>query len=246
MKLRRLDDYQSWAVEQGGKRLLIDPWLTEEMCLPPGHWLFGRRRAAPVAVTTWLPVHAVVLTAHFSDHLDPTTLAQLPKDVPVFATRTAAALVRRLGFSNVTALRDGERASVWSGLDVEAIAPGFPYAHNSLGYVFSGDDKRVYLETHMVNVERAAERVGAVDVMVAPVQSVRLLGIPFVMSPEKAAAVANVLKPKRWVPTGDEPGRSHGLLHSLLLSYRGAVADFQQRLRETTLRVAAPGDVFDV
>lgn len=150
MELRRLDDYQSWALEQGGKRLLIDPWLTEEMSLPPGHWLFGRRRPAPSPVTDWLPADALVLTAHFSDHLHPKTLSLLPKRLPVFASRGAAKEVRALGFTQVTALRDGERATLWPGLELEAVAPGFPYTHNSLGYAFTAEGKRLYFETHVV------------------------------------------------------------------------------------------------
>jgi L-ascorbate metabolism protein UlaG (beta-lactamase superfamily) len=67
VRLRRLDDYQSWALESQGKRLLIDPWLTHEWSLPPGHWLFGRTREAPVGIEHYLPVDALILTGDFSD-----------------------------------------------------------------------------------------------------------------------------------------------------------------------------------
>jgi L-ascorbate metabolism protein UlaG (beta-lactamase superfamily) len=246
MELRRLDDYQSWALEHGGKRLLIDPWLTDEMSLPPGHWLFGRTRAAPVSVTHWLPVEALVLTAHFSDHLHPGTLAALPKTVPVFASKWAARAVKALGFTQVTALRDGERATVWDGLELEAIAPGFPYSHNSLGYVFGAGGQRLYFETHVVNAERAKARLGKVELLVAPVQSVRLMGIPLVMSPERAVEVAKVLAPEKWVPTGNDPQVAHGAFSRTMLFYRGAVKDFGELLRAsgvaTELLEPAPGE----
>ncbi len=247
MKLRRLDDYQSWALEQGGKRLLIDPWLTDEMSLPPGHWLFGRRRVAPAPVTTYLPMDALVLTAHFSDHLHPQTLAALPKSVPVFATPTAAKLVRQLGFTQVTALRDTERATPWPGLELEAIAPGFPYTLNSLGYVFTADGERLYFETHVVDAKRAKARLGPVHTLVAPVQSVRLMGLPLVMSPERALAIAKVLQPKYWVPTGNDPAQAHGAFSKTMLFYRGEVADFSALLQSsgvaTTLLEPKPGEV---
>jgi L-ascorbate metabolism protein UlaG (beta-lactamase superfamily) len=231
MELRRLDDYQSWALELGGKRLLIDPWLTEEMSLPLGHWVFGRRRPAPMPMTNWLPVDALVLTAPFSDHLHPGTLAMLPKILPVFASRGAAKEVRALGFKQVTALRDGERAVVWEGLDLEAIAPGFPYTHNSLGFAFTAGGQRLYFETHVVEPERAKARLGKVSLLVAPVQSVRLLGIP--LSAERALEVARVLTPTKWVPTGNDPHLAHGAFSRTMLFYRGAVGDFASLLRSS-------------
>jgi L-ascorbate metabolism protein UlaG (beta-lactamase superfamily) len=248
MHLRRLDDYQSWALERGGARVLIDPWFTHALSLPPGHWLFGRRRTSvPFPVDR---VDAVVLTAHFSDHLDVPTLRTFPKETPVFGTPTAAKLVRRLGFTRVSALRHGEQAEVLPGLGLQAVAPGFPYAHNSLGYVFSADGKRVYLETHMLHPERARASASSVDVLLAPVQGVRFVGVPFVMAPERAVAFARALTPKRWVPTGVDPQLAHGLMQTTMLSCCGAVEDFARLLEAsgapTTLVTPAPGDAFEV
>lgn len=250
MELRRLDDYQSWALETGGRRVVIDPWLTHEMSLPPGHWLFGRRRAAPQPLTTWLPIDAVVLSAHFSDHLHPETLRQLPLTTPVFGSQGAAKHARKLGFTHVTALRDGEQATVLPGLTATAIAPDFPYAHNSLGFVFEAEGARVYFETHIVNFERAKTRVGTVDCLVAPMQSVRVAGIPFVQSPERSVEVAKVLQPKQWLPTGDDPQLAHGLFHSLLITYRGAREEFAPMLKAAGLATRfvtpAPGEAVRV
>ncbi len=246
MELRRLDDYQSWALEIGGKRVVIDPWLSDEMSLPPGHWLFGRRREAPKPITTWLPVDALVLSAHFSDHLHPATLKQLPPQTPVFASKVAAKHARKLGFTNVTALSDADQATVLPGLTVTAIAPNFPYSHNSIGFLFEGDGSRLYFETHIVNFERAKTRIGEVDCLVAPMQSVRVAGIPFVQSLERSVEVAKVLKPKQWLPTGDDPKLAHGLFHSLLISYRGELPEFAPMLKaaglETQFLTPAPGE----
>ena len=245
MKLRRLDDYQSWALEQGGRRVLIDPWLSDEHHLPGGHWLFGRRRAPPAPLTTWLPVHALVLSAHFADHLHAPTLREVPKDVPVFASSFAAKLARRLGFTDVTALRKGDVFIPWPGLSVQVLAPGFPYAHNSLGFVFEGDARRVYFETHMVPGDIASR--GPFDAVVAPMQSVRLLGVPFVQGPEKAAAVAKTVGAKWWLPTGNEPHLAHGALPTLLFT-RGHMADFEAALAGTQTRFVqpAPGEAVDL
>lgn len=246
MELTRLDDYQSWALTQGGKRLLIDPWLTEEWSLPPGHWLFGRTRTAPTPVTAHLPIDALVMTSAFSDHLHPKTLALLPKDVPVFAARVAVKELTSLGFTNITTVRNGERVSPWPGLTLEAVAPGFPFTMSANGYLIEGDGKRAYLETHLVPLNRAKARVGAVDLVIAPVQSVRLLGLPFAMGPERALTVARELSPKQWLPTGTDAHLAHGVFSKTMLFYRGAVSDFRALLGgsglATRLLEPAPGE----
>lgn len=235
MRLCRLDDYQSWLVEVQGRRIAIDPWLTGEFSLPPGHWLFGRRRSAPSAGLAALAnVDALVLTAHFSDHLHPPTLEALPRSTPVVATSMAAKLVRKLGFNNVRALRGGETTQLLPGVDVEAIAPAFPYSHNSLGYLLHASGVRLYLETHTIHAGRAAKARGA-DLLLTPVQSVRLLGMPLVMSPERVLELVETLKPKRLVPTGNDPGGAHGLLQSLALFTRGSIDGFATALSQSGL-----------
>lgn len=235
MRLTRLDDYQSWLVEVAGRRVAIDPWLTSEFSLPPGHWLFGRRRPAPTLGPSALgDVDALLLTAHFSDHLHPETLEALPKSIPVIGTSTAARLVRKLGFTNVRALGRGHTAELLPGLAVEAVAPGFPYSHNSNGYVLTASQRRLYLETHMIHPRRSPS-IRGVDLLVAPVQSVRLLGIPFVMSPERVVELVRELAPKRLVPTGNDPQLAHGAFQSMALFSRGTIEGFSQLLKTSGL-----------
>lgn len=248
MRLHRLDDYQSWLVEVGGRRIAVDPWLTEEFSLPPGHWLFGRRRQAPpVSPSSLASVDALVLTAHFSDHLHVPTLEALPRSIPVVASRTAASMVRRLGFTSVRGLRGGETAELFPGVRVEAIAPGFPYSHNSLGYVLTAHEKRLYLETHMIHPMRAPK---GVELLVAPVQSVRLLGIPFVMSPERVVSLLGALSPAKLVPTGNDPQRAHGLFQSVALFSRGTIEGFGELLKasgaSTSYHPLSAGETLEV
>ncbi len=248
MQLRRVDDYQSWALEIGARRVLIDPWLSGALVRGAADWVFGRTRPDPALAPG--RVDGLVLTAHFADHLHRPTLARLPKSTPVFASHHAARTARGLGFTDVTALRDGQRADLGDELELEAIAPDFPYSHNSLGYVFSHGGRRVYLETHVVNRKRGLERAHGVDVLVAPVQSVRVAGVVFVMSAERAVETARLLQPKTWVATGVDPQHGHGLLQRTLVSCRGTVDDFAARLKEaglpTTFAQPAPGEAIAV
>jgi L-ascorbate metabolism protein UlaG (beta-lactamase superfamily) len=250
VKLTRLDDYQSWLLETRGRRLVIDPWLTHSFRVPPGHWLFGRRReVVSTPKEAIAEVDALLLTGPFSDHLNPETLAVLPRGVPAFANPPAARALRRLGFTRVTPLRDGETAQPFEGLTVEAVQPGFPYRHNSLGYLLRDAQARLYLETHTVDLARQGARVTGVDLAVLPVQGVRLLGVPFVMSPERALEVTRVLAPQVVVPTGRDPQRAHGLLSSAMLWCRGTVEDYARLLAasglSTRLATPAPGDAVE-
>ena len=95
--------------------------------------------------------------------------------------------------------------------------------------------KRLYFEPHVVEPERAKSRLGKVSLLVAPVQSVRLLGIPLVMSAERALEVAKVLEPTKWVPTGNDPHLAHGAFSRTMLFYRGAVGDFASLLRTSSV-----------
>lgn len=233
MRFRKLDDYQSWAVEVGERRLLIDPWLTDELSLPM-HWVFGRRREAP-SVTQW-PCDALLLTTHFADHLHPKTLASLPKETPVFAQKTAARAAKKLGFTNVTTLVDGAVVEPLPGLTMRAVAPALPFTVSALGLVFEHDGARAYLEPHLIHLGRAKERVGKVDLVIAPAQSVRVAGVPFAMSAERALEAAKVLDAPRWAPTGVDPQNAHGVFSATLIFYRGVVNDFRALVQHAGLR----------
>lgn len=246
MLIRRLDDYQSWMIEAGGKRVAIDPWLREELILPPGPWMFARRRQLPSGGPDAIrDVDALVLTAPFGDHCDEQTLSVLPRDLPVFSNRAAAKRARSFGFKNIEIMQDGVRVSPFDGLTVEGIAPGFPYHKDSLGFVFEVGSRRAYLETHLVDL-RHKDRLGSLDALIIPVQSARFLGLPLAMSPERAIRTVIELAPARVIPTGTDPQIATGLMQRLLLWFRGDVQAFGPMLREAAVKAEylalSPGD----
>lgn len=246
MLIRRLDDYQSWMIEVGDKRVAIDPWLREELILPPGPWMFARRRPLPMGGPEAVrDVDALVLSAPFGDHCDEQTLSVLSRDVPVFANQAAAKRARGFGFRNIEIMKDGARVSPFDGLTLEGIAPGFPYHKDSLGFVFEADEKRAYLETHLVDL-RHKHRLGQLDALIIPVQGARFLGLPLAMSPERAVRTVLELAPTRVIPTGTDPQIATGLMQRLLLWFRGDVQGFGSLLREASVKAEylalSPGD----
>ncbi len=236
VKLHRLDDYQSWVFEVAGRRIAVDPWLTAAHKLPPGHWLFGRRRAAPAPGPEAIAnVDALILTGPFADHCDEDTLKVLPRELPVFAQAIAARRAIKMGFTQVTTLHGGDVVTPFDGVKLEAVQPGFPYRHNSIGFVLEADGKRAGFETHVVDLARHGARYQGLDLLVVPVQGVWLLGVPFVMSPQKVLHVVQALKPTVVVPTGNDPQNGHGLLSTAMLFFRGSVEAFGAHLSQAGL-----------
>lgn len=258
MELVRLDDYQAWLLgldTSEGRRLrvLVDPWLSERFTVL-GSWLFGRRHRAWVEAEALPPIDAILLSAHFADHFDPATLARLDPSIPVYTTRAAARRLRRLGHAGVEVLGPGAQRELGPGVELHAVRPGFPYAHNSLGFLIheQASGRRLYLETHVTDeaslVALRAEH-GPVDLVIAPVESVRLFGVMLAMAAPRALRTLELLG-ARWVaPTGLEPGRGFGLL-AWLLRCRGTLEDFRAALEagaaEVELLELEPGLGFTV
>ncbi|MFZ9335386.1 MAG: hypothetical protein ACO248_05835, partial [Burkholderiaceae bacterium] len=105
--------------------------------------------------------------------------------------------------------------------------------------------------TRLDLAKRAAkERVRQADLVLAPVQSVRLVGLPFAMAPETALEVARTLSPSTWVATGVDPAHAHGLLPRAFLWCRGSVEEFRRlgstEQPGTRLRELAQGEAVTV
>lgn len=240
MDIVRLDDYQSWLLEfdtNEGERLrvLVDPWLSERFTLI-GAWFFARHHRVWVDPAELPPIDVVLLSAHFVDHLDPATLAQLDPEVPVLTTKFAARRLRRLGRRRVEVLSPGVSRELAPGVELLPVRPGFPYAHNSLGFAVheQRSGRRLYLETHVCDAARLAElaaKMGSIDVVLAPVESVHLFGIQFAMDAERALRSLRMLGPSWVLPTGIDPRRSRGLL-ARLLRVRGDVETFSETLAQ--------------
>ena len=150
-----------WLLEFGDQgstplRVLLDPWLVGELRFLPGDWFFTGRLPCP-----WpLPerIDLLLLTQGLPDHAHPPTLEQLPRTIPVVASASAAAVVRRLGFTAVTALAPGEHCRVGDGrpsgdsrasaaLEITA-TPGAPVPQVENGYLLRHPAGSLYVEPH--------------------------------------------------------------------------------------------------
>lgn len=116
----RLARHATLSVEVGGRRLLVDPLLSEAGALPPVEGT-PEQRANPL-VPLGLPreellrdLDGVIVTHLHSDHLDDAALAHLPSDLPVFCQPADAATLSAHGFRKVRPVDVRVR---WDGLNL--------------------------------------------------------------------------------------------------------------------------------
>lgn len=254
MKLTRID-LNSWIVHIAEKTILVDPWLVDPLVFYGMPWLFTAHHNTPLAVTpSTLPsIDLILISQGLDDHCHKPTLEQLDRTVPVVASPTAANVVKELGYESVTALSAWQEVEIDHALKITAI-PGAEIQPGQIenGYVLRGTnpiEETLYYEPHLPAKE-ALQRIGTVDVAIAPVvgQVFPLLG-QVIMGPEQALQLAKTLNPRFFVPTAQGDIRASGVL-PMLIKTIGSVEEFYDRLTasglDTQLLNPAPGETLEI
>src|SRR6476469_2445707 len=99
-------DSNSWLIEMGGQRILLDPWLVGPLMFGNINWLFKGTRPQERPIPDRIDL--ILLSQGLEDHTHPPTLQQLDRNIPVVASPNAAKVVRELGYKQVTTLTHGE------------------------------------------------------------------------------------------------------------------------------------------
>ncbi|HEY9617500.1 MAG TPA: MBL fold metallo-hydrolase [Microcoleaceae cyanobacterium] len=253
MKLTRID-LNSWIFTVAGQTILVDPWLVDPMIFYGLPWLFTAYHNTPPVFTpeTLPPIDLMLLSQGLDDHCHKPTLERLDRSIPVIASPTAAKVVTALGYQQVTCL------TAWQEVVVDALQiTAVPGAEIQPGQIENGYWLRdrttgtsLYYEPHLAPASQALERIGQVDVAIAPVigQIFPLLG-QVIMGAEESLQLANVLQPRFFVPTTMGDIRTQGILPMLIKSV-GSVAEFRDRLSNsgltTQLLVPEPGETLEI
>jgi L-ascorbate metabolism protein UlaG (beta-lactamase superfamily) len=236
MQLTWLDS-NSWLIELGGKRILLDPWLVGNLSFGDLPWLFQGTKTVDRPIPA--NIDLILLSQGLPDHAHPPTLAVLDRSIPVVGSPSAAKVVQKLGYQTVTALAPGESYH-FAQIEIKAV-PGSPVGPTAIenGYILRADDTSLYYEPHGYHSPTLAQEA-AIDIIITPLIDLKLPLIGSVIKGQASAlALCELLQPQFILPTaagGDV--KFEGLLMSILQA-EGTVTDFQKSLQAKSLSTQA-------
>jgi L-ascorbate metabolism protein UlaG (beta-lactamase superfamily) len=174
-----------FVIDAYGKRLVIDPYLSDSLAAKYRHTPYSHQRMAPAPLTPddLGPVDLVLCTHHHTDHMDGETLQALARRLPdlrfVVPAASADLAMQRIGVPDgrLIVVDAGDRRQIEGvTLDVmraahetlERSEPGF---YRFLGYGLTFGDLRIFHSGDTVPFEGQDEEVGAfkADLALLPV-----------------------------------------------------------------------------
>ncbi|MEL6469877.1 MAG: MBL fold metallo-hydrolase [Cyanobacteria bacterium J06623_4] len=222
-------DANSWLIEAAGKRILIDPWLVDDLIFGNLPWLVRGVRSQPASIPD--DIDLILLSQGLADHAHEPTLALLDKAIPVIASPDGAAVAQKAGYQQVTTLDHGDRFTFSYQdnpvVEIQAFvgAPVGPTKkENAYVLHFLADDTKLYYEPHGYPDADHLKELGAVDVVITPMADQTLLGVaPVIRGSAAAPQLAELLTPRVMLPTA-EAGRVRyeGLIAPTLTTKGGA------------------------
>lgn len=223
----------SWLLELGAQRILIDPWLVGSLVFGNLDWLFKGKRRQPLSK---LPenINLILLSQGLEDHAHRPTLQQLDRSIPVVASPNAAKVVQSLGYQQVTALSPGQIDTFADQVEIRAL-PGAPIGLTiENGYLLKDLHSNVtlYYEPHGFPPAEL-KALAPVDVVISPLVSLVLpLVGPIIKGDATAPEIVQWVHPQVFLPTavgGDI--EYEGLLDSLIRS-KGSGEKLRSRLAQ--------------
>ena len=216
MQIIRGDDYQSWVYAHHDDLIVVDPWLTNKQVFPGLNWLLHRsalQESYLVKNNLINKVTHIIITAHFSDHLDLDSLNQFDKDIHIFTTHEASKVLIKNGFNNVTIVKINQSYELGS-LRLRIYKAGKPYHSTTFAYSLEDENAKVFHESHMFNKNLVIEDI---DACIMTIDKVKVFGIVQVsMDIEQAKSAQLALNAKYFIPTGIAPSRTKGLISYIL------------------------------
>jgi L-ascorbate metabolism protein UlaG (beta-lactamase superfamily) len=244
-------DSNSWLIEMGGKRVLLDPWLVGSLVFGNLPWLFKGDHPNPQPIPG--DIDLILLSQGLPDHAHVPTLNRLDRNIPVVASATAAKVVNELGYQQVTTLAHGSSFTISDSLKIQAL-PGSLVGPNLVenGYLLTDltNSATLYYEPHGTHTA-ALKNIAPVDVVITPLTDLEIPLLGSVIKGMKSAVQAiEWLQPQVVLPTAAGGNVVfEGLLLSILRG-NGDVNQFRSMLTQHNLATRVlepkPGDRFEV
>jgi L-ascorbate metabolism protein UlaG (beta-lactamase superfamily) len=243
-------DSNSWLIELGAKRILLDPWLVGSLTFGNLDWLFkgSRSQERPIPEA----IDLILLSQGLPDHAHPPTLERLDRSIPVVGSVGAAQVVRSLGYQQVTVLAPGETFEL-NQLQIKA-TPGSVVGPTTVenGYLLKDltQGTTLYYEPHGSHPAALKADV-PINVVITPLMDLALPLIGSIIKGNQTALeLVKAVQPQVILSTaagGDV--QFEGLLLSLLKAV-GGVEEFRSLLAQNQLTTQVidpkPGERFEV
>ncbi len=229
-------DANSWLIEAGGQRILIDPWLVGDLVFARAPWLVRGWRPENIAIPQNIDV--ILLSQGLADHAHPETLAQLNKSIPVVASVDGAEVAKGLQFESVTALEHGQTLRLGDdqegkGLEIQAFmgaVVGPLKRENAYVLSFLAAGVRLYYEPHGYPDSEHLKTIGPVEVAITPMVNQTLMGIaPVIRGHIAAPQIAELLTPQVMLPTAEAGNVSYDGLIAPTLTSKGGTGEMRSR-----------------
>ncbi len=216
MQIIRGDDYQSWVYAHHDDLIVVDPWLTNQQVFPGLNWLLHRKASKESYIITNNLINKVthiIITAHFSDHLDLESLSLFKKDIQIYTTHEASKVLIKNGYKNIYIVQTSQSYELGS-LKLTIFQAGKPYHTTTFAYTLEDENSKVFHESHMFNKNLEIENV---DACIMTVDKVKVFGlVQASMDIEQARSAQLLLNAKYFIPTGIAPSRTKGLISYIL------------------------------
>ncbi|WP_041233481.1 MBL fold metallo-hydrolase [Cylindrospermum stagnale] len=242
-------DSNSWLIEIGEQRILLDPWLVGSLTFSNSDWFFkgSRTQERPIPEN----IDLILLSQGLEDHAHPPTLKQLDHNIKVVGSPNAAKVVKQLGYTQVTALAHGETFTLNQQVEIKTF-PGSPIGPTILENAYLLKELEsgltLYYEPHGYHSPQL-KQVAPVDIVITPMVN---LGLPLlgliIQGANSGLEVTKWLQPQIILPTAAGGDVVFEGLMIKFLQATGSVAEFRALLEKHNLATQVieptPGERF--
>lgn len=188
MKIRFLGQ-SGYVIRTEKTQIIIDPYLSDSV-----NRAAGRPRTLPIPILPQdICCDAVICTHDHLDHLDPDTVAAIPKGQLFITTSEGVRHLDQLGQTNVRILRVGESTTVG---DVRITAVFADHTVEAFGVIVKAEGKTLYFSGDTLYNEKLYEIAGYHP----DIAFICINGKLGNMTAQEAVQVANVIRAKMSIP----------------------------------------------
>lgn len=200
MRVAKIDTRQSWLIEIGSDRILINPLALDPAMLQAGKWSM----AGDAGKDATLPkIHLVVISSDSPAHLSIAALQQLGPNMPIYTTPKVAKTLRLAGFQRVTSYEEKptlkSKNTHIAGLPIDAIS-----SKQTAAFFVKETERKAtaFIVPFGAKNYPIPNKDIPIDFFLAPATDLKRWGRPLTKSAEMAVAAATILKPRAFAPIG--------------------------------------------